>query len=188
MTVFSKAPPVLQESMVFPYLNGAQWVRWWDSARTGHPLPTVAELPRSTEQILHPDRYDRGDLPVPVRFADSETPLYEDTLGERDIQVLATVLRGGGEVLDGAAIGWGGDRFRAYRTPAGPALVWYLVWDDVASAQRFLGGTGARLAVRQRPGYRCTVVRVAGAARPTVRVVIAPDRWPRWGGLPGLSP
>ena len=96
MAVFAKAPLVLREGMIFPYLNGAEWMRWWDSARTGHPLPTVAELPRSTEQILHPDRYDRGDQPIPVRFADPDSALYEDTLGEREIDVLATVLRGGG--------------------------------------------------------------------------------------------
>jgi hypothetical protein len=186
MLVFAKAPLVLREGMIFPYLNGAEWMRWWDSARTGHPLPTVAELPRSTEQILHPDRYDRGDQPVPVRFDDADRPLYEDTLGEREIQVLATVLRGGGEVLDDAATGWGGDRFRTYRTPAGPALVWYIVWDDEAAATRFLSGPGARLQARRRAGYRIAVDRAGGAKLPTVRVVIAPTGWKRWGREPGI--
>ena len=159
MPEFAKAPLVLREGLVFPYLNGAEWMRWWDSAQAGHPLPTVAELPRSTEQILHPDRYDQGDQPVPVRFEDADAPLYEDTLGEREIQVLATQLRGGGEVLTDAAIGWGGDRFRIYRTPAGPALVWYIVWDDEESLDRFMGGAGARLTEKQPAGYRTTVTR-----------------------------
>ncbi len=188
MQVFSRAPLVLRESMIFPYLNGAEWMRWWDSARAGRPLPTVAELPRSTEQILHPDRYDRNDRPVPVRFADADGALYEDTLGEREIEVLATVLRGGGVVLDSAALGWGGDRFRVYRSPAGPALVWYLIWDDPTAAARFTGGPGSRLTQRERPGYRTTVTRVASAARPTIRVVIAPATWSRWRGLPALRP
>lgn len=185
MAVFAQAPLVIRESTIFPYLNGAEWMRWWDSART-HPLPTVAELPRSTEQILHPDRYDRGDQPVPVRFADADSALYEDTLGEREMDVLAAVLRGGGEVLDDAMLGWGGDRFRVYRTPTGPALVWYLVWDDEAAGLRFMGGAGDRLANRVRAGYRTTVTRVAGAARPTVQVAIAPVGWTRWIKLPGL--
>ncbi len=187
MQVFAKAPLVLREGMIFPYLNGAEWMRWWDSARAGRPLPTVAELPRSTEQILHADRYDRGDQPAPVRFDDPEKALYEDTLGEREIQVLAAVLRGGGEVLDNA-IGWGGDRFRAYRTPEGPALVWYIVWDDEAAAARFMGGPGARLGERHRPGYRTSVTRVDGAAWPAIRVVIAPVGWGRWGRIPGVLP
>jgi hypothetical protein len=187
MQVFAKAPLVLREGLIFPYLNGAEWIRWWDSAHAGHPLPTVAELPRSTEQILHPDRYARGDQPVPVRFDDADPPLYEDTLGEREIQILATLLRGGGEILDDA-IGWGGDRFRAYRTPAGPALVWYLVWDDAAAAERFMKGPGTRLAQRERPGYRTTVTRMPAASHPTLRVVVAPAGWPRWADLPRLSP
>jgi len=186
MPVFTKAPQVLREEMIFPYLNGAEWVRWWDSAHAGHPLPTVAELPRSTEQILHPDRYARGDQPIPVRFDDAEPPLYEDTMGEREIQVLATVLRGGGEVLEDGALGWGGDRFRAYRTPGGPALVWYIAWDDAASAQRFMSAAGARLAQRQRAGYRSSVDSVAGSVQPTIRVVIAPVAWNRWNSVPAL--
>ena len=187
MKVFSRAPLVIREGLIFPYLNGAEWMRWWDSARTGHPLPDVAELPRSTEQILHTDRYERGDQPVPVRFDDAEPPLYEDTLGEREIQVLAAVLRGGGEVLSDAT-GWGGDRFRAYGTPAGPALVWFIVWDDEPSLARFMGGAGARLAARPLTGYRTTVTPVAGAARPTTRVVIAPAGWARWNSVPVLLP
>ena len=78
-----------------------------------------------------------------------------------------------------APIGWGGDRFRVYRTPAGPALVWYIVWDDATSAARFLGGPGARLSARERRGYRTVAEAVAGARRPTVRVVIAPAGWDR---------
>lgn len=189
MAVFSRAPLVFREGMIFPYLNGAEFMRWWDSARTGRPLPTVAELPRSTEQILHPDRYARGDPPLPVRFDDDgEAPLFEDTLGELEIQILGTVLRGGGEVLTGGVLGWGGDRFRVYRTAAGPALVWYIVWDDERSAERFLGGPGMRLGERSRPGYRTSLTRVAAAVRPTIQVVIAPIGWTRSGKIPALQP
>jgi len=180
MKVFNSAPLALREELLFPYLGGAEFMRWWDSAHAGHPLPTRAELPRSTEQILHPDRYAAGDQPVPVRFSDSTSDvLFEDTLGELDIQLLATVLRGGGEVVTTTPVGWGGDRFRIYRTPAGPALVWYIVWDDATSAARFLGGPGARLSARERRGYRTVAEAVAGARRPTVRVVIAPAGWDR---------
>ena len=187
MPVISRAPLALREEALFPYLGGAEFMRWWDSAHPGHPLPTVAQLPRSTEQILHPERLASGDQPVPVRFADSPGDvLYEDTLGELDIQLLATVLRGGGEVLTGTPIGWGGDRFRIYRTRQGPALVWYTVWDDAASAERFRGGPGARLLGRQRAGYHTTVELLAGTPRPTVRVVIAPAGWSRWSAVPGM--
>jgi hypothetical protein len=188
MKVFSQAPLVLREGLVFPYLSGAEFMRWWDSAHAGHPLPTLEALPRSTEQILHPERYQAGDQPLPVRLADSTGEvIYEDTMGELEIQIFATVLRGGGEVLTGTPIGWGGDRFRVYRTPAGPALLWYLLWDDAQSATRFVGGPGERLLTRSRAGYRTTVERMPGDARPLVRVVIAPADWPLWGNLPALK-
>lgn len=188
MPEFSRAPQVLREEMIFPYLSGAEWIRWWDSAHAGHPLPSVAELPRSTEQILHTDRYAAGDQPRELHFDDTDKPLYEDTLGEEEMEVLATVLRGGGEVLNEAAVGWGGDRFRTYRTPAGPALVWYIAWDDEAAAARFMGGPGQRLAAKQRTGYRSSVTRVTGASHPTVQIVIAPTAWTRWTKVPALAP
>lgn len=187
MQVFSKAPLAVREGLVFPYLGGAEFMRWWDSARGGQPLPTLATMPRSTEQILHPARYALGDAPVPVRFADpAGDALYEDTFGELEIQTLATVLSGGGEVLTETPIGWGGDRFRVYRTAAGPALVWYLVWDDPTSAARFRGTSGVRLLAAKRAGYR-TVVEEVGGAGPAIRVVIAPQGWERWSKLPALA-
>ena len=66
-------------------------------------------------------------------------------LGESEIRVLLAALAGSDEVQTVVPIGWGGDRFRVYDTPAGPALVWYVVWDDQRSADRFLRtrGTGA---------------------------------------------
>lgn len=188
MQVFSRAPLAVREGLVFPYLGGAEFMRWWDSARAGQALPTLGTMPRSTEQVLHPARYALGDAPVQVRFAEpAGEALYEDTFGELEIQTLATVLRGGGEVLTETPIGWGGDRFRVYRTADGPALVWYLVWDDQASAARFRGTSGVRLLAAKRPGYRTTLESSAGSSRPTIRIVIAPEGWDRWGRIPVLA-
>jgi hypothetical protein len=188
MKVFATAPLALREGLIFPYLDGSEFMRWWDSAHVGHPLPTLAELPRSTEQILHPARYAAGDHPIPVRFAASvDSALFEDTMGELEIQILATVLRGGGEVLRDSPVGWGGDRYRVFRTPGGPALVWYVVWDDGESARRFAGGAGGRLKSLPRADYRTSIEIISGAPRPTLRIVIAPAEWERWGRLPLLA-
>jgi hypothetical protein len=185
MKVFAAAPQVLQESMIFPYINGAEFMRWWDSARAGKPLPGADELPRSTEQILHPARSLAADPPMLVAFADSSAEvIYEDTFGEFEMQVLSTVLRGGGEVLTNAPLGWGGDRFRVYRSSGGPAIVWYVAFDDPTSASRFLRSTGARLNARTRPAYRRTIEPAIVAGRPGARVVIAPETWDRWRSLP----
>jgi hypothetical protein len=185
MPVFAAAPLVLREGLVFPYLAGAEFMRWWDMQGTGTPLPAVDELPASTEQILHPDRYRAGDAPVPVRFADSAAGvLHEDTMGELELQVWNTVLRGGGEVLTSLALGWGGDRFRVYDTPAGPALVLYTVWDDSVAARRFASGPARRYADQPRAGYRTAVDTLTLGGRPAVRVTRAPAAWDRWAALP----
>jgi hypothetical protein len=188
MKVFARTPLALQEELVFPYLNGAEFMHWWDSARAGQPLPTLATLPRSTEQIMHPDRYQAGDAPLPLRFADSSADvLYEDTLGELDVQILGAVLKGVTDVPTTPAAGWGGDRFRVYKTAAGPALVWCVVFDDASSAERFTSGTGALLQAKTRAGYRTRVENLKSGSRPTLRVTIAPERWDRWRDLPRAS-
>lgn len=184
MPVFGQAPLVLREGLVFPYLAGAEFVRWWETSR-GRPLPGVAELPRSTEQILHPDRYDADDQPVSVAFADSsEDLMYEDTLGELEVQILLAQLRGADQVGYDAAVGWGGDRYRVYRTADGPALIWYSVWDGDAQADRALNqlsGAGGRLA---REGYRFSAEQVAIEGRPGVRLILAPPAWHGWAQAP----
>lgn len=186
MQVFSRTPLALRFELIFPYLYGAEFVRWWDSARTAEPLPTLATLPRSTEQVIHPDRYASSDRPRVVRFADSSADvLYEDTLGELGVQTVSSVLGGGTEIRTEPAAGWGGDRFRAYRTADGPALVWYIAWDDPGSQERFETGAGARL--RERPQYRSAVERVREPGFPPVtRLVIAPVSWAGWRKLPAV--
>ncbi|KPK10021.1 MAG: hypothetical protein AMJ56_09255, partial [Anaerolineae bacterium SG8_19] len=77
-------------------------------------------LPQSTEQIIHPDRYLAGDLPEIVALPPLTdtlgigwTRLEEATLGEF---LLREYL---GQQLDEtevetAATGWGGDRYAVY--------------------------------------------------------------------------
>jgi hypothetical protein len=187
MQVFSRTPLAIRFELIFPYLYGAEFVRWWDSARA-EPLPTLATLPRSTEQIMHPPRYAATDEPRAVRFADSSADLlFEDTLGELGVQAVASVSGGRTEIVTEPAAGWGGDRFRVYRTAAGPALIWYIAWDDPASLERFENGTGARLRARVRAGYRHVVERVRDAGAGSVlRLVVAPVSWAGWRNLPRL--
>lgn len=185
MAVFQRAPLVLREGLIFPYLQGAEFMRWWRAAHPGVPLPDVASLPRSTEQILHPERYHAGDGPLLVSFADTAAALHEDTFGEMELHILAASLRGG-EVVTALPAGWGGDRFRVYDTPDGPAMVWWLVWDSEVSARRFRINTGQRLVERGRPGYRITVDSIPVSDRPATRVVIAPPGWDRWDRVPGV--
>ncbi|MGE0440399.1 MAG: hypothetical protein AB7L66_09300 [Gemmatimonadales bacterium] len=189
MPVFRSAPLILREGLIFPYLAGAEFIRWWDSVPGHPPLPEAGDLPRSTEQILHPDRYQRGDEPVGIRFADSSggDVLHEDTMGELELQIWATVLRGGGEVLDREPLGWAGDRYRVFRTASGPALTLVTVWDDSTAGRRFAALSGARFAKQALAGYRTEAVPFALAGRPALRITRAPEGWGGWRTPPGVE-
>jgi hypothetical protein len=184
MPVFARAPLVVREALIFPYLDGAEFMHWWTTDGPKDTVPYGPRMPVSTEQILHPDRYARGDLPVPLAFAADSGIVYEDGLGESEIRVLLATLAGSDEVQTAVPIGWGGDRYRVYDTSGGPALVWYAVWDDQRSAERFLRSAGPRLQRTGRPGYRVTLDALTVAGRPATRYVLAPAAWARWASVP----
>ncbi len=185
MKVFAETPRVLQEGLIFPYLEGAAFVRWFERNGGEAGQPYGAAIPLSTEQVLHPARYARRDLPVEVPLDTvGAGPGETDVMGEMGIAVLSADLSGADVVSTTVPIGWAGDRYRLYRTAEGPALVWLIAWDDQRAADRFLAGAGARLRARERPGYRTTVDAVEVAGHPGTRVVIAPRAWTGWNTLP----
>jgi hypothetical protein len=185
MPVFAGAPLLVREALLFPYLDGAEFMRWWGTSRFADSLPAGPRMPASTEQILHPDRYLAHDQPVALRFTSGPARMYQDGLGEMEIRVLDAQLQGETDVSRTAVpLGWGGDLYGVYTTPDGPALVWYAVWDDARSADRFAGGTGARLRLHARPGYRTQFDRLQISGRPASRFVMAPVGWAQWKALP----
>jgi hypothetical protein len=66
-----KAPRAVRETLVFPYLSGIDWAKslykqnGWDRVSKA-----FTDLPQSTEQILHPDKYFAHDAPVKVALPD----------------------------------------------------------------------------------------------------------------------
>jgi hypothetical protein len=191
MPAFSSAPMWLRETLIFPYLAGADFIGWF--ART-HPKqePYGAAMPASTEQILHPDRYAARDLPVALAFSGPavDSVRFEDGLGEFEIGLLITQLRRDSTSDAGraAAQGWGGDRYRVYG-PNADALVWYSVWDDVGARDNFLRTLEPAWAAR-RSGDATRRFRVESLtidARPGVRLVDAPPSWPGWRAVPEVK-
>jgi hypothetical protein len=188
MPVFARAPLLVRETLLFPYLDGAEFMRWWATSPFADSLPSGPRMPASTEQILHPDRYLKHDQPVPLRFAGGPARLYQDGLGEMEILVLEAQLQGQHETPRTAVpLGWGGDLYGVYDAPGGPALVWYAVWDDARSADRFAAGTGGRLRARSRTGYRARFDRLLLEGRPATRFVLAPLGWSGWRVLPEVT-
>jgi len=185
MKVFARTPRILQEGLIFPYLSGAEFVRWYERTYPDSGPPYGRAVPVSTEQVLHPARYAAHDDPVAVMVDTAgAAPGETDVIGDLGVAVLGADLSGAEVVSTTVPIGWAGDRYRLYETPAGPALVWLVAWDDQRAADRFMAGTGARLAALPRAGYRTSVAPAQVAGHPGARVVIAPVPWAGWSRLP----
>lgn len=135
----ARAPPIVRVGLVMPYLAGLGFVRALH-ARGGWRAVDEAfhRLPRSTEQILHPDSYLRDEAPEEVALPPLEgwRLVHEDTLGELELSVFLA-RDTGRDLAPEAARGWGGDRVGLYEGPEGrEAIVWITTWDDEAAAAR----------------------------------------------------
>ncbi len=133
------APLILQESVLFPYRGGVTFVETLWRERGGRPPPFGADLPVSTEQILHPEDFARGQADVPrtveVSVGDGWSILYEDTLGELELGIL---LETAGASRTSAR-GWGGDRYVLLDDGDGHhSLAWFGVWDTEAQRDKFV--------------------------------------------------
>ena len=186
-SVYARAPMVIREGLTFPYIGGADFIRAFDRTHPGK-VPFGPLMPVSTEQLLHPDRYAAGDIPVRVRFTgDTSDVIFEDTFGEFSIELLRAQLIDATDVRTDPAIGWGGDRFRIYRTPDGPALVWVTVWDEPRWALQFRAQVADPLSKHPRRGYRTTVEPQLLGGKAAARIVVAPSGWAGWKSLPAAE-
>ena len=186
MKEFARAPLWLREGLVFPYLGGADFIVWFrHRSRVSSVLDSI---PRSTEQILHPDRYAAHDEPTDVSFApgEADTVQWEDNLGEFETRLLFQQLLGDEGEATSLATGWDGDRYQVLG-PKSDALVWYSVWDDAGAAARFAAGLQRAWAKRrasQPAGRRSEVKQLTLDGRPVVRLVDAPPEWKGWRAIP----
>ena len=196
MKVFGSAPLWLRESLIFPYLGGAEFVRWFEHEYVGKQ-PYGPLMPVSTEQILHPARYAAGDRPDGVAFepSASDAVRYEDGLGEFEIRLLFEQHLGDDSAAARLAEGWDGDRYQVRAVGGGPrragadALVWYTLWDDKAAAGRFLQGLGRAWAKRRSgtaAGRRFEVKGLLISGVPVVRLMDAPTGWVGWKRAPAI--
>ncbi len=117
--------------------------RYW-AGGTAAMDAIVLRPPRSTEQLLRPERYAEADEPlVPLSiepelgtgWALSET----ETLGEVLMGLVVTSWSEGKVGADAVA-GWGGDLLQVWQGPEGGRVAaWQLDWDDSRTAALFHG-------------------------------------------------
>ena len=148
MSAFYAAPVFIQNAITFPYTGGYQFAvyLYLKSEDFGHINLAYENLPASTEQIIHPNKYDAGEEPIEVSAPDPTEALGEGwTILDRNVMgelFLRSYLQSDldPQMAADAAAGWGGDEFLLLETPNGDdALVMFSVWDTEADATEFAG-------------------------------------------------
>lgn len=149
MPVFASAPRVIQETLIFPYLSGAEFYRNYKERKPGSII--YKDMPVSTEQIIHPSAYFlKRDNPTRVTLGPltNAKEVYENDLGEFETRLfLFQHLNDQNEAIRGAS-GWDGDRYAVVNTPQGPGIVWLTVWDSPVDAGEFYDLTGQAIEKR----------------------------------------
>ncbi|GAK53415.1 hypothetical protein U14_04680 [Candidatus Moduliflexus flocculans] len=146
MMMMQAMPRYLSDNLMFSYLDGFDFVLaikqrgGWEAVNKAY-----ADPPRSTEQILHPEKYlGERDLPVNVELPDCAEILAdwqnieENTLGEFNIRLLLDGYLPEQDAIRASA-GWGGDRFALYqqKTTKQLQLIWRTVWDSKRDSAEF---------------------------------------------------
>jgi hypothetical protein len=139
MPLYSRSPLFIQETLVFPYLSGADFVKHLNETSPGKQPFT--RMPTSTEQVMHPQAYESSppDEPTSVTLPAprNASHVYDDVMGEFDLRLfLYNHLRDQAAAIRGA-LGWDGDRLMVVRTPKGEGVVWFTVWDTALDAGEF---------------------------------------------------
>jgi hypothetical protein len=178
MPVSTGLPRYVRESLVFPYVAGGRFVDRVE-ARGGWEAVNRAfgeDDPASTEQVIHPEKYEAGERPVRVRLRGGRAALpsrarvvARGDIGEFDT---AQFLRdaNGRARSEQAAAGWGGSAFELWRLPGGgDVLVMAWAWDTPRDAREF--AAAARLSVERLDGAGA----VNGSNEGVVSVVLAPS-------------
>jgi hypothetical protein len=141
-------PAIVREQIMFPYLDGLSFAMrlqqegGWEKVDAAY-----RDLPASTEQVLHPEKYLAGEKPIDValpeglatRMGPGWSKAMEDTFGELQLR---TWLATAGSAVDAkaAASDWGGDRVGLYRGPNDTwAIVLATAWDTPEASDRFTG-------------------------------------------------
>ncbi|HEX8284720.1 MAG TPA: hypothetical protein VF588_15260 [Pyrinomonadaceae bacterium] len=143
-----RAPRVLRETLLFPYLQGTSFVTQVYK-RGGWEAVTAAykTLPQSTEQVLHADKFHAGEAPQKVALRDVSASLGKgwrmadhDVEGEWGLYLLLDEFLQSADASKRAAEGWGGDRYALFLGPnraADVVVAHKTAWDTEADAREF---------------------------------------------------
>jgi hypothetical protein len=156
--LMDQAPRALRESLLFPYDEGMKWVSevykrgGWEQVSKA-----FTDLPQSSEQILHVDKYFSREAPRKVALADSSALLGAgwkridyDVNGEWSYYLILDQYLKSEADSERASAGWAGDRYALYEgpKPGDLLLVQRSVWDTEKDAEEFFDAYTRRTALR----------------------------------------
>jgi hypothetical protein len=155
---FNQAPRALRESLIFPYSQGWEWATQLYK-RGGWTTISKAftQLPLSTEQILHPEKYFTYERPVKIVLPDLRNVLGSgwkeidsDTNGEWSYYLILDQFLNSPAESRRAAAGWAGDRYEIYEdAKQGQVLLAHVsAWDTENDAREFFDAYVKRTAKR----------------------------------------
>jgi hypothetical protein len=152
------APRALRESLLFPYQQGLQWVAQvqksggWDGVSRA-----FTNLPQSSEQILHIEKYFSHEAPVKLAMPDVSKQLGSDwkridydVNGEWSYYLILDQFLKSDNESKRASEGWGGDRYAVYENSrTGEAVIMQMSqWDTEQDAVEFFNAYAKRTARR----------------------------------------
>lgn len=148
-SVLDSSPMWIQRDLAFPYEHGLVFTGFL--VQEGG-LKSVDEayldLPVSTEQILHPEKYLRSEGPSDLSTFSVELEGWElfdeATFGEWGIRLLLMDSLLPGEMTQAAA-GWGNDTYSAFLTDGDSAIAWVYEGETVEDAEDLANGLIAHI-------------------------------------------
>lgn len=157
--VLAGAPAVLRETLQFPYVYGVGFAQELLKRKGWAGLnEAYSDLPTSTEQIVHPERFLTRDRPVRINIPALDSVLGQgwrrvddDVNGEIGYRIILAELIPKRRA-EGAAAGWGGDRYCLYENASTGALLitQFTSWDSRADAVEFFNAYCARTEKRYK--------------------------------------
>jgi hypothetical protein len=138
-----KIDPLIEKIMIFPYLEGTKFI--FDLYMKGDIQEinkAFENLPATTEQIMHPEKYFKGEkgsevsLPNLANNQNNWTKIEEDILGEAMIYLTLINYLSEQEARSSAE-GWGGDRYTYYESEGNYLLIAKQNWDSRKDAFEF---------------------------------------------------
>ena len=147
-SLIDRAPLYIKEGMMFPYTRGLEFVKYVKARGGWEAVDEIySDLPSSTEQIIHPEKYFvERDYPTTITIPDITnvlttsrwTLLLDNVMGELNIGILKKQFF---PTFSSKRMseGWDGDEFVLWedQTTKHALLVWFSTWDSEKDSREF---------------------------------------------------